>query len=223
MKSKEKIKSLELLDDDDLPVSETPRKDKKKKKQKTNPGSGNIKGILAGFNKRDAKSSVPNTLLKLLADIAGVGMGTILSASAGKAAPAVGVALMGAGHYMGDESGLLRVVGASTLSHSVAKAKEYREGSSIGISERLKDVKDGWLYAFLLKKYQEEQKSTAVKAIEIESTSESIAEETNVEGLEPDDTEEEFQEEDSEEFHHDEPERKRIELRDDDLPDLSLM
>lgn len=221
MKSKKKIKRLELLDDDDLPVSENPRKDKKKKKQKTNSGSGTIKGILAGFNKREAKNSVPNTLLKLLADLAGVGMGTVLSASAGKAAPAVGVALMGAGHYMGDESGLLRVVGASTLSHGVAKSKEYREKSNMSISERLKDVKDGWLYAFLLKKYQEEQNSTTAKVID--STSESGAEEIGVEGLEPDNPEEEFQEEDSEEFHYDEPERKRIEIRDDDLPDLSLM
>lgn len=221
MKSKDKIKRLELFDDDDLPVSDIPRKDKKKKKQKTNPGSGTIKGILAGFNKREAKNSVPNTLLKLLADIAGVGMGTVLSASAGRAAPAVGVALIGAGHYMGDESGLLRVVGASTLSHSVAKAKEYREKSNMSISERLKDVKDGWLYAILFKKYQEEQNSIAAKAINL--TSESSAEETGVEGIEPDDPEEEFQEEDSEEFHHDEPEPKRIELSDDDLPDLSLM
>ena len=219
MKSKEKIKRLELLDDDDLPVSEIPRKDKKKNKQKANPGSGTIKGILAGFNKREAKSSVPNTLLKLLADIAGVGMGTVLSASAGKAAPAVGVALIGAGHYMGDESGLLRIVGASTLSHSVAKAKEYREKSNMSISERLKEVKDGWLYAILLKKYKEEQNSAAAKTME--STFE--AEETGVEGLEPDDPEEKFQEESSEEFYHDEPESKRIELRDDDLPDLSLM
>lgn len=221
MKSKEKIKRLELLDDDDLPVFEIPRKDKKKKKQKENLSSGSIKGILAGFNKREAKNSVPNTLLKLLADIAGVGMGTVLSASAGKAAPAVGVALLGAGHYMGDESGLLRVVGASTLSHSVAKGKEYREKSNMSISERLKDVKDGWLYAFLLKKYQEEQNSTSVKSID--STSKSGLEETGVEGIKQDDPEEEFQEESSEEFHYDEPEPKKIELRDDDLPDLSLI
>ncbi|MNU48424.1 hypothetical protein D3C71_373400 [compost metagenome] len=221
MKSKEKIKRLELLDDDDLPVSEIPRKDKKKKKQKARSGSLSIKGILSGFNNREAKNSVPNTLLKLLADIAGVGMGTVLSASAGKAAPAVGVALIGAGHYMGDESGLLRVVGASTLSHSVAKAKEYREKSDMSISERLKDVKDGWLYAILFKKYQKEQNSTAAKVID--SVSESGVEETGVEGIERDDPEEEFQEEGSEEFHHDEPERKRIELRDDDLLDLYLM
>ena len=115
----------------------------------------------------------------------------MLSASAGKAAPTVGVALIGAGHYMGDESGLLRVVGASTLSHSVAKAKEYREKSNISISERLKDVKDGWLYAFLLKKYQEEQNSTAAKAID--STSKSSLEETGVEGIKSDDPEEELQ------------------------------
>ncbi|MGV3611687.1 MAG: hypothetical protein ACO1N0_12095 [Fluviicola sp.] len=221
MKTSGKIERMELLDDDEFSLGEIPKKDKKKKKQKVNSDSGTIKGILAGFNKREAKNSVPNTLLKLLADIAGVGIGTVLSASAGKAAPAVGVALLGAGHYMGDESGLLRVVGASTLSHSVAKGKEYREKSNMSISERLKDVKDGWLHAFLLKKYQEEQNSTVVKAIA--PTSESSAEETGLEGIEPDDPEEEFLEESSEEFYHDEPEPKRIELRDDDLPDLSLM
>lgn len=69
MKSKEKIKRLELLDDDDLPVSEIPQKDKKKKKQKENFSSGSIKGILAGFNKREAKNSVPNTLLKLFGPV----------------------------------------------------------------------------------------------------------------------------------------------------------
>lgn len=221
MKTSGRIERMELLDDDEFSLDEIPKKDKKKKKKKVNSDSGTIKGILAGFNKREAKNSVPNTLLKLLADIAGVGMGTVLSASAGKAAPVVGVALLGAGHYMGDESGLLRVVGASTLSHSVAKAKEYREKSNMSISERLKDVKDGWLYAFLLKKYQEEQNSTAAKPIAL--ISESSAEETGLEGIEPDDPEEEFLEESSEKFYHDEPERKRIELCDDDLPDLSLM
>lgn len=55
MKSKEKIKRLELLDDDDLPVYETPQKDKKKKKQKTNSDSGTIKGILAGSTKGKQK------------------------------------------------------------------------------------------------------------------------------------------------------------------------
>ncbi|MNY56429.1 hypothetical protein D3C86_1925100 [compost metagenome] len=91
----------------------------------------------------------------------------------------------------------------------------------MSISERLKDVKDGWLYAILFKKYQEEQNSADAKAID--SASESDMEETSVEGIESDDPEEEFQEEGSEEFLHDEPESKRIELRDDDLPDLSLM
>lgn len=221
MKTSGRIERMELLDDDEFSLDEIPKKDKKKKKKKVHSDSGTIKGILAGFNKREAKSSIPNTVLKLLADIAGVGMGTVLSASAGKAAPAVGVALLGAGHYMGDESGLLRIVGASTLSHSIAKSKEYREKSNMSISERLKDVKDGWLYAFLLKKYQEEQNSTAAKAIA--PTLESSAEETGLEGIESDNPEEEFQEEDNEEFHYDEPEPKRIELRDDDLPDLSLM
>ncbi len=191
-----KIERMELLDDDEFYADEISKKDKKKKKKKAEkqkePGASSIKQLLAGFNERQTKNNVQNTLLKLVADIAGVGLGTTLSASLGKIAPAAAIALMGAGHYTGDESGLLRVVGASTLAHSVAKSKEYRKHPEMTITDRLKDVKDGWLYATLLKHYQEEEQSQKTESQSVsnkiaELEPEQIAVNETVEGMEWDD------------------------------------
>lgn len=185
MKTSGKIERMELLDDDEFSLDEIPKKDKKKKKKKAEKekesGASSIKQLLAGFNERQTKNNVQNTLLKLVADIAGVGLGTALSASLGKIAPAAAIALIGAGHYMGDESGLLRVVGASTLAHSVAKSKEYRKNPEMTIADRLKDVKDGWLYATLLKHYQEEEQSASNKVADI--SPEQVSTNETVEGM----------------------------------------
>ncbi len=198
MNTSRKIERMELLDDDDFSTYEVPKKDKKKKKKNEEKskesGSSSIKQLLAGFNEKQTKNNVQNTLLKLVADIAGVGLGTALSATMGKVAPAAAIALMGAGHYMGDESGLLRVVGASTLAHSVAKSKEYRKNPGMTIGERLKDVKDGWLYAALLKRYEEEQQAqktepTTVSNKSFEVVPEPIIENESVQGVEWDDDE----------------------------------
>jgi hypothetical protein len=131
-----------------------PEKRKKKKKQKSLPKPGGLNGILQGFNEKPTKGNVQNTVLKTVADLAGVGIGTTVSAAAGTVAPLIGAALIGAGHYIGDDSGLLRVVGAATVAHSVAKSKEYRqEGSTM--KDRLLGLKDDWLRAALLKHDQE--------------------------------------------------------------------
>ena len=206
MKTSGRIERMELLDDDEFSLDGIPKKDKKKKKKKAEKlkesDASSIKQLLAGFNERQTKNNVQNTLLKLVADIAGVGLGTALSASLGKIAPAAAIALMGAGHYMGDESGLLRVVGASTLAHSVAKSKEYRKNPEMTIADRLKDVKDGWLYATLLKHYQEDQsqktepQSVSNKIAEVDP--EQIAVNETVEGMEWDEDESDLEQEVSE-------------------------
>jgi|GEM_PF-6236274 len=137
-----------------------PEKDKKKKKKKHKapPKQGGLNGVLQPFNEKQAKGNLNNTLLKTVADLAGVGLGTAVSAAAGKAAPLIGAALIGTGHYIGDESGLLRVVGAATVAHSVAKSKEYRqEGSTM--KDRLAGLKDDWLRAAMMK--HEAQKAVA--------------------------------------------------------------
>lgn len=200
MKTNGRIERMELLDDDEFSLDEIPKKFKKKKKKKAEklkePGASSIKQLLAGFNERQTKNNVQNTLLKLVADIAGVGLGTALSASLGKIAPAAAIALMGAGHYMGDESGLLRVVGASTLAHSVAKSKEYRKNPEMTITDRLKDVKDGWLYATLLKHYQEEEQSASNQIAEVNP--EQMATNETVEGINWEEDESDLEQEVSE-------------------------
>lgn len=135
--------------------------DKKKKKKKRQPKPNGLNGVLQGFNEQQAKGDAKTTLLKTIADIAGVGLGTAVSAAAGKVAPLIGAAMIGTGHYIGDDSGLLRVVGAATVAHSVAKSKEYRqEGSTM--KDRLSGLKDDWLRLAVLK--HEEDKTTKVAA-----------------------------------------------------------
>lgn len=144
----------ERLDEIDQKYRDPEKKKKKKKKKQPNPSG--LNGILHKFNEQQAKGDAKTTLLKTLADLAGVGLGTAVSAACGKVAPLVGAALIGTGHYIGDDSGLLRVVGAATVAHSVAKSKEYRqEGSTM--KDRLSGLKDDWLRIAVLK--HEEQKN----------------------------------------------------------------
>lgn len=163
-------------------IQDEPKPDKKKKhkKGKNELGEAPAKNIIQRFNEQQAKGSVQNTLLKTIADIAGIGIGTMLSAVTGTMAPAVGAVLIGAGHYVGDESGLLRVVGATTLAHSVAKAKAYRENPNQTLSERFSELKDDWLIATLIKHYEPIQKVAMIPKSESHPTSSTeIQEESN--------------------------------------------
>jgi hypothetical protein len=147
----------ERLDEIDEKYRKPEKKKKKKQKRQSKPSG--LNGLLHGFNEQQAKGNGKITLLKTFADLAGVGLGTAVSAAAGKVAPLLGVAMIGAGHYIGDDSGLLRVVGAATVAHSVAKSKEYRqEGSTM--MKRLSGVKDDWLRLAMLN--HEEQKTPAI-------------------------------------------------------------
>ena len=151
----------EQLDEIDERYRE-PKKDKKKKKKKKAkalPKPGGLNGVLQSFNEKQTKGNVQNTLLKTIADLAGVGLGTAVSAAAGKAAPLLGIVMIGAGHYVGDESGLLRVVGAATVAHSVAKSKEYSQ-YGLTMKDRLSGLKDDWLRLAIAK--HEGQKAAAV-------------------------------------------------------------
>lgn len=145
-------------------IQEEPDKKKKHKKGKKHSELGEVsnsqKGILQRFNEQQAKGNVQNTLLKTIADIAGIGIGTVLSAASGKAAPALGIALLGTGHYIGDNSGLMRIAGASAFAHGIAKAKEYRENANQPLADRLSDLKDEWLIATLLKHYEPQKKES---------------------------------------------------------------
>jgi hypothetical protein len=153
---------------DELSGEQNQPKEKKNKKNKAKNREGapaGKKNMLQQFNEKQTKGNIQNTLLKTVADAAGIGIGTVLSAVSGKAAPIVGALLIGSGHYIGDESGLLRVVGASTIAHGVAKAREYRENPDQTIKDRLVGVKDDWLTAALLKHYDKNLEGFTVEPI----------------------------------------------------------
>jgi len=108
------------------------------------------KNVLDSYNKRKTKDNVENTLLKSAVDTTAASIvGTSIAAIAGSNAPLVGVLMIAAGHYLGDESGVLRVAGASTIAYGIAKAKQYKENPHLaGVTERLKDTKSDFLIAF---------------------------------------------------------------------------
>lgn len=105
------------------------------------------------FNSLPAKQNTQNTLIKGLVDtVAGSVVGTGIGALTGDKAAFAGIILILAGHYVGDESGLLRVTGASTLAYGIGKAKEYENNPELATpNQRLGALKDDWLSAFHLK------------------------------------------------------------------------
>lgn len=167
-------------------IQDEPESGKKKKRKKD---LGKVpekkKNMLQRFNERNAKGNVQNTLLKTLADIAGVGIGTVLSTATGTFAPAIGAILIGTGHYIGDESELLRVVGASTFAHSISKAKSYRENPNQTLAERFGELKDEWLIATLLKHYEPSQQKAVIPNSEpAQVTQREFPKESQPEGIE---------------------------------------
>lgn len=133
-------------------------KDKKKTKSKS---------LLEKYNERETKGNVENTLIKGAVDaVASSVIGTGLGAIAGDKAPFAGLGLILAGHYFGDESGVLRIIGASTLAFGIAKAKEYQNNPNLDTAQkRISEAKDDFLTAFHLK-WKNEQKPTEQKVVE---------------------------------------------------------
>lgn len=120
--------------------------------KKKKPVSGAKKNLLERFNDLETKHHPKHALIKTMVDVlAGAMLGPAVSATLGKYAPLAGIALSFGGHYSGDRSGLLRGIGMSTLAHSVAKVKEYRQDDST-LKDRLSELKDDWLRLIFLKK-----------------------------------------------------------------------
>jgi len=131
------------------------KKKKDGKKQKKGLGATANPNLLDKYNGMEAKSNVNNSMIKALVDVAaGALVGPALSAALGKYAPIAGAALSFGGHYIGDQSGVLRGIGMSTIAHSVAKTKEYRDPDST-MSDRFSDLKDNWLRLVFMKKDEE--------------------------------------------------------------------
>lgn len=136
-------------------TDEKSTKAKKKKDKSGSIGYSGLAGIMDKFNGMETKSNVTNSGIKALIDVAAaVLIGPALSASLGKFAPLAGIALSFGGHYVGDQSGLMRGVGMSTIAHSLAKTKEYRQPTSTA-SERLAGLKDDLLRLAMMKKDEE--------------------------------------------------------------------
>ncbi|MCB9195525.1 MAG: hypothetical protein H6598_04810 [Flavobacteriales bacterium] len=126
---------------------------KKKFNSTKSTKESNLQNLYNKFNSLPAKQNTQNTLIKGLVDtVAGSVVGTGIGALTGDKAAFAGIILILAGHYVGDESGLLRVTGASTLAYGIGKAKEYENNPELATpNQRLGALKDDWLSAFHLK------------------------------------------------------------------------
>lgn len=141
-------------------------KDRKKKKAKS---------FLEKYNDRETKGNIENTLIKGAVDaLAGSVIGTGIGALAGDKAAFAGIALILAGHYFGDESGVMRITGVSTLAYGIGKANEYKNNPNLDSPQkRLSDLKDNWLTAFHIKwKKETQQQEAPSQPVEVKPTSE---------------------------------------------------
>jgi len=138
---------------------------RKKKKKK-----GGLNSFIEDYNNRETKNNVQNTLLKSVVDIVGMAAGTGLGALTGKNSKFVGLAAIIGGHYLGDRSNVLRIIGASTIAYGVAKAKEFENNSELETPQnRLSDLKDNWLEALYIKMNKEEKETEIIDSeVEIE-------------------------------------------------------
>lgn len=126
---------------------------KKKFNSTKSTKESSLQNLYNKFNELPAKQNTQNALIKGLVDtVAGSVVGTGIGALTGDKAAFAGIILILAGHYVGDESGLLRVTGASTLAYGIGKAKEYENNPELATpNQRLGALKDDWLSAFHLK------------------------------------------------------------------------
>lgn len=134
----------------------------KKGKQKIT--SEKKKNILQKYNERSTKGNIQNTLLKGAVDtVAGSVVGTGIGAFAGNKAALAGIALIFAGHYMGDESGVLRLTGASAMAYGIGKAQVYKNDPEMKSAvNRLGGLKQDLLGTFF-RKFKEEEKDVPKK------------------------------------------------------------
>lgn len=109
---------------------------KKQNKGSTNRSSKK-QGFLESYNARETKGNFTNTGIKTLVDvIVGATVGAGIGAVSGKQSKWIGLGMIGLGHYFKDESGILRIAGASAIAYGIAKHFENEElaGTVQGIS-----------------------------------------------------------------------------------------
>lgn len=175
----EEIEDDDLDQDDNLEIKskkekKTMKKERKKRRilSKLNGASKPRFNPLDKLNSMETKNNVSNSMVKMLVDtVACLFIAPAVSAVSGKYAPLVGGAINFSGHYVGDQSGLLRAVGMGTMVHGMAKVNEYRSEDST-IKTRFGGIKDDWLKCFLNK--EPESKKNELINSEIKSLEPSV-------------------------------------------------
>lgn len=122
---------------------------KRKKKEKK---------MIQRFNEANAKKNIKVSALKTGVDlVGGIGVGTLLGSVFGVWSPIVGLLTMGAGHALGDKTGVIRIAGASMSAYGLATAIENRNatkastiegislaGTTDGIKNRITKLINNW-------------------------------------------------------------------------------
>lgn len=132
------------------------------KSKKSNSKKSNI---LEKYNGLPTKGNIQNTFLKGAVDtVAGSVVGTGIGALSGNKAPLAGIALILAGHYLGDDSGVMRLTGASAIAYGIGKAQEYKRNPEMASAgNRLGELKQDLLGTFFLKWKEETSNPNAPK------------------------------------------------------------
>jgi|GEM_PF-2480129 len=155
----------------------------KRKKGKRN----GLAGVLDAYNGRETGAgNAGNTALKTIVDtVLGVPVGIAIGGAAGLWSLPFGLVMIAAGHHFKDQSGLLKISGAAAIAYGVAKNIDFNTaaknakaagvsglaGTTEGIKDRLKTVKDDLLAAYFLDRLFKKDDGTgtpATKMAEIE-------------------------------------------------------
>ena len=128
-----------------------------KKKQNKKP-----EGILAKYKAKKTKSNIAGTGIKTLVDLlVGATVGAGIGAGAGNFALPIGLVLIAGSHYMNEKTGMLRLVGASSIAYGIGKTILEKQGEvngyelageQQGVGDRLTQFKDELITAFYLDK-----------------------------------------------------------------------
>ena len=137
--------------------------------------------LLDKYRKMKTKGEIGNTGLKSLVDlILGATLGATLGAATGRLSLPTGIILIAAGHYLGDDTGVMRTAGSATIAYGIAKGIENKNiaareetitasGEASKAKERLTHLKDELLSAFYLDKIikKKAEDNPAVGAIDL--------------------------------------------------------
>jgi len=136
-----------------------------RKKSKRGKRTG-LAGFVDAYNAKPTGAGYAgNTALKTLVDAAiGVPVGVLLGGAAGLWSLPIGVLLIAGGHHIKEQSGLVRIVGASAIAYGIAKNIDFKAaakqaqvngigglaGATQSMKERVQGVKSDLMAAYFL-------------------------------------------------------------------------